>query len=96
MTVSTAGPVYYASVSQRFVHAGRIVEAARFVGNGPEIAQWAGGQADGAGTSGTLRVRVTETNRLRGVDMGDWVVRDGVSVSIVPQETFANGYVLVN
>jgi hypothetical protein len=82
-------------VSQRFVHDGRIVEAARFVANGPEIARWVRGKATGFGTTGRLSVKIAETGRLARVEMGDWVVRDGDAVSIVPQVLFAGRYRMV-
>lgn len=71
-----------------YEHAGRRVQAMRFVGNGPDVARFAGsfGRAEGDGLTGSLRVGG------RAVECGDWVVRDGAFVSIVPQEHFAHRY----
>lgn len=71
---------------RRYRHAGRVVSAMRFVGNGAEIAAWCGGRAEGAGLSGSLRV----CGRL--VDCGDWVVRDGSVIDVVDQTIFAVRY----
>jgi hypothetical protein len=92
MLAPSSGPVYFASVARRYLHDGHIVEAARFMGNGPEIAAWAGGSVDAAGfgLSGTL-VLWTDGAPAE-VPMGDWVVRDGEALSIVPQELFASAY----
>ncbi|MBN9438244.1 hypothetical protein [Bosea sp. (in: a-proteobacteria)] len=92
MLIASSGPVYFAGVSHRFVHEGRVVEAARFVANGPEIAAWAGPEveATGRGLSGTLRLKGAE------VATGDWVVKDGEALSVVPQELFSSQYVMVN
>jgi hypothetical protein len=83
---------HFGGVSRRFVHDGRLVEAARFMGNGPEIAAWAGGQitAAGWGLSGTLMLLVDDT--AAEIEMGDWVVKDETLLVVVPQELFANGY----
>lgn len=82
-------------VSQRFVHDGRVVEAARFVGNGPEIARWSGGsvEAAGWGLSGTLALKIDGT--AAEIEMGDWVVKDGNLLVVVPQEMFAARYRMV-
>lgn len=92
MLIASSGPVYYAGVSHRFVHEGRVVEAARFVANGPEIAGWAGAEveATGRGLTGALRIAGAE------VATGDWVVKDGEALRVVPQEMFPSQYVMVN
>lgn len=58
----------------RYAHDDRVVEAMRFVGNGPDVAAWLGafGRAEGCGLAGTLRVAGRE------VESGDWVVLDGL------------------
>lgn len=95
MLAPSSGPVYFATVARRYVHDGRIVEAARFVGNGPEIAAWCGGEikAAGWGLSGTLALWVDDT--AAEIETGDWVVKDGNLLVVVPQEMFANSYVQV-
>ena len=76
---------------RRYVHAGRTVEAMRFVGNGPDVAAWAGPLAisHGVGLSGSLTVFAP---RLQIVEVGDWVVRRGADLVVVPQEVFVCGY----
>lgn len=71
-----------------YAHGSRHVQAIRFVGNGPEVVLFAGsfGRADGDGLSGTLRIGGRE------VECGDWVVRDGLIVSVVAQEKFVCRY----
>jgi hypothetical protein len=72
-----------------YQHAGRTVYAMRFVGNGVEVAWFAGlsGRALGDGPDGQLSI----TDRA--VACGDWVVRDARGmVSVVPQEYFAARY----
>lgn len=71
---------------RRYRHGGRVVEAMRFVGNGPEIAGWCGARTEGAGLSGSLRVG----GRL--VACGDWVVRAGSVIDVVDQAIFAMRY----
>lgn len=68
-----------------YEHAGRRVRAIRFVGNGPDVARFAGefGRAEGDGLSGTLRVGGQVVER------GNWVIRDGNIVAIVPQVAFS-------
>jgi hypothetical protein len=71
-----------------YEHAGRPVEAMRFVGNGPEIARWVGTPeaASGSGLSGSLVMGG------HGVDLGDWVIRHGGAFAIVSQEVFAHRF----
>uniref|UniRef100_A0A9E8CMF4 Uncharacterized protein n=1 Tax=Bosea sp. NBC_00436 TaxID=2969620 RepID=A0A9E8CMF4_9HYPH len=59
----------------------------RFIGNGPEVARFAGpfGRAFGFGLGGELRVGGQV------VVCGDWVIRDDVAVAVVPQALFAAG-----
>lgn len=92
MLAPSSGPVYFATVARRYVHDGRIVEAARFMGNGPEIEAWAGGsvEAVGRGLSGSLVLQTGDA--AAEVPMGDWLVRDGDALAIVPQELFASQY----
>ena len=73
---------------RRYLHAGRTVEAMRFLGNGLEVARFAEpyGLAVGDGLIGFLRVGG------QAVECGDWVVRDGACVSVVPQEVFAHRF----
>lgn len=74
---------------RRYRHGGRVVEAMRFVGNGPEIAGWCGAldaHAVGRGLSGSLQINGTE------VAVGDWVIREGVVVTIVAQDVFSKRF----
>lgn len=78
---------------RRYLHAGRQVEALRFVGNGPEIAAWVGPQAlsHGVGLTGSLTLFVEK--RLKLVACGDWVVKVAPYRFVtVPQEIFAAEY----
>ncbi len=70
-----------------YEHAGRRVRAMRFVGNGPDVARFAGafGRAEGEGLGGTLRIGG------RVVACGDWVTMDGAIPSVVSQVAFAAG-----
>lgn len=70
-----------------YEHAGRRVQAMRFVGNGPEVARFAGpfGRAFGFGLDGELRIAGQV------VACGDWVVREGACVAVVSQVRFAAG-----
>ena len=74
-------------LARTYQHAGRRVQAMRFVGNGPEVARFAGanGRAEGNGLAGTLRVGGQV------VACGDWVVREGACVAVAPQVQFAAG-----
>lgn len=75
-----------------YEHAGRRVRAMRFVGNGPEIGRWAGAQIEtaGWGLAGTLALRVD--GAAAEIERGDWVVKDGRWLTVVPQEMFAHQY----
>ena len=70
-----------------YAHEGRRVRAMRFVANGPAVARFAGafGRAEGDGLNGTLRIG----GQL--VETGNWVIRDGNIVAVVPQTLFAAG-----
>lgn len=73
--------------ARTYEHAGRRVTAMRFVGNGSDVARFAGpfGRAEGDGLSGTLRIGG------RVVACGDWVTMDGAIPSVVSQVEFAAG-----
>lgn len=76
-----------------YLHEGRRVQAMRFVGNGPDVAAWAGSEAvsHGQGLSGSLTVFVNGLLTL--VDPGDWVVRSADGwLSLERQEIFATQY----
>lgn len=70
-----------------YAHAGRRVRAMRFVGNGADVARFAGafGRSEGDGLAGTLRIGGQV------VACGDWVVREGACVAVVSQVRFAAG-----
>lgn len=70
-----------------YAHAGRRVTAMRFVGNGPDVARFAGafGRSEGEGLAGRLRAGG------RVVACGDWVVMDGSIPAVVSQVAFAAG-----
>lgn len=74
--------------ARRYRHGGRIVEAMRFVANGPDVAMWAGWAcvAVGEGLSGALVLE------RRPVEVGDWIVKDGARRGVVAQEVFAVRY----
>ncbi|TCR64683.1 hypothetical protein [Bosea sp. BK604] len=75
--------------ARRYIHAGREVEAMRFVGNGPDIARWygLGSLAMGSGLAGRLMLGVDV------VEAGDWVVRDvNGRFSVWDQVTFAHRF----
>lgn len=78
--------------ARTYEYAGRRVRAMRFVGNGPDVERWAGAQIEAAGwgLKGTLALRVEDA--AAEIECGDWVVKDGRWLTVVPQEMFANQY----
>ena len=74
--------------ARTYEHSGRQVEAMRFVGNGPDIAAWAGPVAQAFGT-GLIGGLIVAGNR---VACGDWVTKSAEVAEIVPQEQFVHGY----
>lgn len=79
--------------ARRYEHAGREVEAMRFVGNGPDVAAWCGGsdaKAAGVGLSGSLEVWTDDG--FRSVEIGDFVLRHRWGCAVVAQEVFALRY----
>lgn len=70
-----------------YEHGGRRVRAMRFIGNGPDVARFAGafGRAEGDGLGGVLRIGG------KVVACGDWVTMDGAIPSVVSQVAFAAG-----
>jgi hypothetical protein len=95
MTAPLIRTGHHFGVAHRFVVDGRLVEAARFVANGPEVAAWAGAsiEAAGWGLSGTLMLKVDDT--AAEIETGDWIVKDGDALIVVPQELFAGRYRMV-